>query len=225
MKVIQIHSLIRTKRKSISLVIDDKARLIVRAPVKTNFHEIEKFILDKSKWIEQKQRLVRERLRQQPKKRFEAGEEFLFLGKLYKLKISNNGKYIFEFNKQNFILSKNHQSNARNLFIRWYKLQAYRIFKTKAEHYASKARLSYNQIKLSDADKRWGSCTSGRNLNFNWRLVMAPSKIIDYVIIHELAHLKELNHSKKFWALVERLCPNYLKYKQWLDDNGHLLNV
>ncbi|MEM3513203.1 MAG: M48 family metallopeptidase, partial [Thermoplasmata archaeon] len=79
------------------------------------------------------------------------------------------------------------------------------------------------KIKITSGKTRFGSCTSKGYINLSWRLVLAPPEIIDYVIVHELAHLKEPNHSKKFWAVVEKFIPDYKTKRKWLKENGHLL--
>ena len=100
-----------------------------------------------------------------------------------------------------------------------YKEQARVLFAQRCELYASRMGVSYERIALSNASTRWGSCSPKGNLRFNWRLVMAPSEVIDYVIVHELAHLKELNHSRRFWALVEAVLPSYRASKKWLREH------
>ena len=85
--------------------------------------------------------------------------------------------------------------------------------------------VSYNSINLSGAKHRWGSCYPGGNLRFNWRLIMAPKNIVDYVVVHELAHLAEPNHSKRFWAVVEKAFACHREAKEWLKDNQLRLNI
>ncbi|MBI4687875.1 MAG: M48 family metallopeptidase [Nitrospirae bacterium] len=91
--------------------------------------------------------------------------------------------------------------------------------------YSSLSGLKYNRVKISDAQKRWGSCSAKGNLNFSWRLIMSPIRVIDYVVIHELAHLEERNHSKKCWNKVKIMLPDYEQYKEWLKENKHLLDI
>ncbi len=84
--------------------------------------------------------------------------------------------------------------------------------------------ISYNKFRLSSAKTRWGSCSRKRNINLNWRLIFAPPGILDYVIMHELSHLTHMNHSKAFWAHVERMMPDYKTHRAWLKKNGRLLS-
>lgn len=89
--------------------------------------------------------------------------------------------------------------------------------------YAERMQVSYKRITIRDQKTRWGSCSAAGNLNFNWRLVMAPGEVLDYVVIHELAHRIEMNHSAAFWRIVEEEMPDYRKYRNWLKQNGRFL--
>jgi len=94
--------------------------------------------------------------------------------------------------------------------------QAKQLIPQRVEHYAKLYNINYNKIKITSAKKRWGSCSARGNLNFSWRLVLTPPEIIDYVVIHELCHVVHHNHSKRFWALVAQICPNYKACRKWL---------
>ncbi len=98
--------------------------------------------------------------------------------------------------------------------------KAKKIIPDQVEYYACIIGVKYNRITIKHQATRWGSCSAKGNLNFNCLLVLCPPEVCDYVIIHELCHLKELNHSPRFWAEVEKYCPNYKTHKQWLKDNG-----
>ena len=87
-------------------------------------------------------------------------------------------------------------------------------------YYAEKLGVSYGKITLRQQKTRWGSCSSEKNLNFNWKLILAPPEVLDYVVVHELCHLKEMNHSKAFWDEVGKVMPEYETYKLWLKENG-----
>lgn len=106
---------------------------------------------------------------------------------------------------------------------KWYRKEAAAVFGEKAEEFAQALSVSFQDIRIKDQKSRWGSCSSKRNMNFNWRLLMAPEPVCDYVIIHELCHLVYMNHSPDFWNLVESVCPDYRQYKKWLKENGKQL--
>lgn len=106
---------------------------------------------------------------------------------------------------------------------RLYRESAREIFRAKAEYYSGVMGVTFGRIAVRDQKTRWGSCSARGNLNFNWRLILAPAGVLDYVVVHELAHRREMNHSARFWAVVEKAMPDYRKYKKWLAENGRNL--
>ena len=115
-------------------------------------------------------------------------------------------------------------SNNLNLAIeQWYRTQAKVLIKKRVDELSPQMGLTYNRIIIRGQKTRWGSCSNKRNLSFNWKLIMTPEPVIDYVIIHELAHLEEMNHTKSFWALVKKHCSRWHEHRRWLRENGKLL--
>lgn len=106
---------------------------------------------------------------------------------------------------------------------KWYRKEAFAIISRKAEEFAGLLSADFKMIRIKDQKSRWGSCSSKGNLNFNWRIIMAPEVVCDYVIIHELCHLVFMDHSAHFWNLVESICPDYRQCKKWLKEKGNLL--
>lgn len=106
--------------------------------------------------------------------------------------------------------------------IRYRKL-AGQVLARKVEHYARQMQVTFGRITVRDQKTRWGSCSAKGNLNFNWRLVLAPEEVLDYVVVHELAHRKEMNHSQRFWSQVENVMPDYRSRRLWLKENGDFL--
>lgn len=111
----------------------------------------------------------------------------------------------------------------RNALIMWYRKEAAKIIREKAAEFAEKLSVNFMGIHIKDTKSRWGSCSSKGNLNFSWRLVMAPEQVLEYVVIHELCHLRYMDHSEKFWNLVSEFCPAYKQYRKWLRDYGDRL--
>ncbi len=212
----------RTNRKTIAIQITEEGKLIVKAPLDASDEVIRRVVLKNRKWIESKLKEVLSRPRA-GKKEFVNGESFLYLGRPYKLHIVENQEEPLRF-ENGFYLSKKFLHCAREVFIAWYKEAALEKISQRVEFYAKMAGLKYGRIRITDAQRRWGSC-SGNNLNFSWRLIMAPLSAIDYVVVHELAHIEEKNHSKRFWRKVQSLMPDYEKYHQWFKENGHLLKL
>lgn len=129
--------------------------------------------------------------------------------------------------KSDWIAERQKQQKNRKRFtpeeITVYRNQARKIFPERIRYYEPLLGVRANQIHIKDQKTRWGSCSSKGNINLNWRLILAPQEVMDYVIIHELCHLKEMNHSKAFWELVEQICPDYRERKKWLKENADKL--
>ena len=224
MAEITISKIIRSQRRTIALQVCPDATVIIRAPVKTSDTYINRFVQSKQSWIARKQEFVRQQISSTKDKEFVTGEEFLYLGEPYKLYLEPIQRAPLVFNKA-FHLAQKRQSRAGPEFIKWYKQQARTIITARVNFYSMPAGLEYRKIKISSAQKRWGSCSRSNNLNFSWRLVMAPEPVIDYVVAHEVAHLEHKNHSRNFWNKVMTLDPDYKQHRKWLKVNGHLLKL
>ena len=221
---IDIEQIVRTKRKTIALQLTDDATLIVRAPFDVSHETIMKVIVRHKKWIEKKKKYLEARDPKYSPREFVNGEGFLYLGRYYRLNIVNSQEVPLKF-EDGFYLSKEALPQARELFINWYKKMAYSKISERVQWYAKKGGFKYNKVNITNAKKRWGSCSVKRNLNFSWRIIMAPLRVLDYVVIHELAHLQEKNHTKAFWNKVKILMPDYKQQDNWLKKNGYLLRL
>ena len=125
---------------------------------------------------------------------------------------------IIEGNTLNIHLGTDHDK-LNQFVIQWYKQQAADIIKEKADKLCKRFGLSYHRLSIRSQRTRWGSCSYNGNLNFNWKLIMGPEPVVDYVVIHELMHLEEMNHTGKFWKLVAELCPRWREHKKWLREH------
>lgn len=151
------------------------------------------------------------------------GELFPYLGQEYRLEIRRYLSYKkpgvkLEENKLVVLTATAEEAVVEAALKRWYVEQAGRIIKERVHYYQQMIQEPIESIRIKDVRSRWGSCSSKRNLNFNWRLVMAPLEVLDYVVVHELCHLKEMNHSKAFWNLVEGILPEYKRLRDWLKE-------
>jgi len=144
----------------------------------------------------------------------------MFLGKKLPVEAVQSDKLKLEFLTNKFVLQlgEHKYNDVRAELKRWYVKQAKKILPELVEEFGYS-----NKITIRGQKTRWGSCSSQGNLNFNWRLMMAPLDVIKYVVLHELTHLKHMNHSSRFWLAVRDACPEYVKYKSWLKKNGRLL--
>lgn len=222
---IQIDRIIRSRRRSIGLEISNNARLIVRAPLLVSTRQINRIVIEKKIWILRKQQEARKKLDQIPQKKYTPGEQFLFLGNEYPLILAKGQGIPFLYRENKFHITPESLSEARILFKVWYCKQALDIFTERISRYHRLSGIRCRQLHISNARKRWGSCSTRGNLYMNWRLIMAPLKVIDYVVVHELVHIRENNHSRAFWDRVEQLIPNYREQRNWLKRQGHLLNL
>jgi predicted metal-dependent hydrolase len=216
----------RKRRKTISLHIKEDGKIVIYTPFRTPKWEIEKFIEEKQSWIVEKTS-EREKKIKEVEKTFLPGEKFLYLGEWYPLEIqeSSNKKPPLTLAFGKFILHPDHLAQARDLFCNWYKKEAKERIIERVGHYSDRFQLFPEGIKITSARSRWGSCSRDNRLSFSWRIIMASLTVIDYVLIHELVHIREKNHSKKFWDYLESILPDYRKHRSWLRENGHLLQI
>lgn len=218
--------LIRSKKrkKTISLRIKEDGRIVLYVPYHTPKGEIEGFIKRKESWvikkISEKERSIKE-----TEKTFIPGEKFFYLGESYPLEIreSDHPKPSLKLSFGKFILDQDHIEKAKDLFTQWYKREAKEKIAGRIDYYSNRLHLFPKGIKITSAKRRWGSCSRDNRLSFSWRMIMAPLTIIDYILIHELAHIKEKNHSRRFWRYLESILPDYRRQRLWLKENGHRL--
>ena len=200
--------------------------MVIRAPFHTPKWEIERFIERKHSWIVGKLS-EKEKQAKQAQKPFLPGEKFLYLGERYPLEIreSHHKESPLRLSFGNFVLQKDCVENARDLFVEWYKKEAEEKIAERINYYSRNVHLFPKGIRITSAKSRWGSCSRDNRLSFSWRIVMASLAVMDYILIHELVHIREKNHSAKFWATLESILPDYRKHRLWLRENGHLLEL
>lgn len=211
------YQLERRDRRTIGLKITDNG-LVVHAPKRIFDFQLQKVLKQKAGWIAKK--LEARRKNYLPPVNWVNNEVLHFLGHDITLLItanSQNRQPVFDQNNLSISLHKSNDIEAvKRKTIQWYKNQAMQDFSRRLEIFATKLGVPTPLLRLSNAKSRWGSCTSKGDLRLNWRLLQAPPHIINYVICHELAHLKEMNHSAKFWAVVGSIFPDYKKAEKEL---------
>ncbi len=212
----------RKRKKTISLQIDTDLRITVYAPSFTPAEEISRFVEEKRNWIDKslrRQSLLNEGRRQRS---YTSGELFYYLGRAYPLEayydpLEDRGVTLR--NECFFLNCPDEQSMRKYYFVCWYKDRAMRHISRRLEHYSSMLGLVHGGMRITAAQRRWGSCSESNRLAFSFRLVMAPPEVIDYVVVHELAHILQKNHSSKFWNLVLEVLPDYRMHRRWLREN------
>ncbi len=214
------YKLIRRFRKTVLIRITDEAEVEVFAPKKLDVRAIDEFVAEKRDWIEQKLKSAREVLE---KRRLYRMQTLDFLGKEYPVKIYDGPSVLFDGDC--FLLPDVEESEKRALAKAWYKKQARELLARRAVLFAEKMGCTYASLKVTSARKRWGSYTAKNNLNFSWRLILAPGDAIDYVVIHELAHAKFKKHDRAFYDFVSSYCENYKEREKILRQLGAKLSV
>ena len=214
--------IIRSYRKSLSLTISKEGELIVHAPKRLNMNEILKFISEKEKWIVTKQKEIQDKL--YINKSIINYEEFLFLGNKYQIQTINGLKKV-ELAENQILVPNGEKLDILNKLRKWYILNASKILKERIEYFSDIMQIDFATIKISNSKSRWGSCDSLRNIKLNFRLIMLPHKVIDFVIIHELAHILEFNHSKDFYRIIQTIMPNYKIQQRYLKNHDYVLRL
>jgi len=200
--------LIRSKRKTLSIKISKDAELLVKAPLYLSEHIIKDYINSKKDWILEKQRMVKRFNDKKSKFSLNYGDKVLFRGKEYTIRCDFKNKIYFQDDSL-YLPSNLKESDVKLFIIKLYKLLAKKHLNERVNHYKNIMRVSPKLVKVNSASTRWGSCSSKGSLNFSWKIIFAKDEQIDYVVVHELAHMKELNHSKYFWDEVRFVLPDY----------------
>lgn len=221
----KIDQLVRSHRKTIAIIVRVDGKIIVRAPLRTSEARIMAFVAEKQPWIESRLAQVQLRQEQIRPRLYQVGEVLPYLGHLFPLVLVDGVRPALSFTGDEFRLSKSAQTDAPQLFAAWYQKQACQVIDVRVKLYTQRFHLEYTRLRISSARTRWGSCSTSGTLSFTWRLVMAPLEVIDYVVIHELAHLVEHNHSQRFWNRVAAMMPGFQQHLKWLKANGSMLTL
>jgi predicted metal-dependent hydrolase len=224
-------SIIRSARrkKTIALSIEPTGYVLVRAPINTPYPRLTQIVKSKAKWIIRRLGSLDNTL-PPVKKEFVSGESFPLLGRHVRLKVlqdSDVNKPVVRMHRGRIkvivnTINDNGKSSIeiKDAITKWYRLQAAKRIPERTKVYSKKMGLEEPKVFIRDQQKRWGSCNSKGILRFNWRIIMAPMSLIDYVVVHEICHLKYMNHSKLFWKYLGMIMPDYEKRERSLKENG-----
>jgi len=204
--------LIRSKRKTIGLYIRDGV-LEVRAPLVMPKRDIDMLLVSKEKWLQDNLVKSKEWLQRRKEICLNYGDFILYLGQRYPI-VSGE---VRGFDGEAFYMPPSLSSEEiKATCIKCYRSLAKRHLANRVHEFSQKMSVMPSSIKITSAKTRWGSCSSKKSINFSWRLIMMESDVVDYVVVHELAHLIEMNHSKRFWEIVEAVLPDYKQRKKRL---------
>ncbi|KUO51475.1 MAG: hypothetical protein APF76_14015 [Desulfitibacter sp. BRH_c19] len=192
------------------------------------------FLLAKKDWVIKHVQSSCKDFNQLPKRKYESGESYPYRGRNYMLQIENApiNKILIKAGVNVLIITipylldiSKRPEAIKEALLNWYKNQARIVFKEKLDYYSEIIGVEYASFRIKEQKTRWGSCSSKRNINLNWKVILAPNEVIDYIIVHELAHLSNMNHSTEFWELVAKYVPDYNSQKRWLKKNGISLSI
>lgn len=213
----------RSKRKTLSLSVLKDGSVVVKAPISMRDETINRFVEEKQNWIKDKLFIVNK-----TKVKFDDivhYQKFLLYGNKYSLLLSDVKKIETNDYFQIVMPQKIEREKILKTLKGWYKKVARQVLFDRLSYIESKIKLKSTTMKIGDSKGRWGSCNSKGVISFNWRVIMLPPEIIDYVIVHELCHLVEMNHSKSFWKLVETFLPKAPELKVAIKEYGFLLTL
>lgn len=206
-----------TKRRSIGLQINDQG-LTVSMPLRASEKWLNSVLQEKAQWVVDK--LENWQVKKPPVQKWADGEAILFRGETFTLRILQGLLKTPPLLTANelivCVVDVSKQDSAKRKIMQWYRVEAARVFEECVAHFAPFMNVSPSAIKLSSACTQWGSCTVQGVVRLNWQLVTMPLHLIDYVVVHELAHLQQMNHSPAFWRVVESVCPDYLNMRKEL---------
>lgn len=230
-----VYSVKRTRRKkTIALQVRPDLQVVILAPPFLRDNAVKEIIQKRAGWIVEKQRKLKRIQADVPKKEFVSGEALSYLGRQYRLKVVRmddekgapcrlvNGRFIVEVDRR--LPDRTVVSVVREKLIAWYRGRAEVKIRERIRAYMALIGKVPKEVLIGNQEKRWGSCSRSGILRLNWKIIMAPISVVDYVVIHELCHLLHPNHWEKFWQTVESIIPNYKQKRAWLRNNNAMLS-
>lgn len=222
------YQIIKTSRIKTSEVIVDADTITVRTPYGKDNIAIQRIVLGKAKWILRKQKEYRETVPQITKPSFKENTSLPYLGKNYSVQINRKqAKSSIEMIDGKFLVQTKSSKISKNVFKElyenWLMEQAQNIFEDKVKSYSKKVGVKVKGVTIKNLRNRWGSLTKGSTININLNLIKAHEGVIDYIVLHELCHLKVEGHSHHYWDLLHKFMPDYYDKVEWLKVNGNNL--
>ncbi len=216
-------SIIRERRKTLKIVITESGELQLVAPLNMTLNKIEELVSTKQKWIVSKlHKTTTDNIKNKLLLNY---NQTLICGEIYDIKGYSGGKIVVE-GSNILIPDKFYKNNTQIRNIKkWYKQLAEQIVSNRLEQLKNATKISYKSLKICDSKAKWGSCDNFKNIKINWRVVMLPHKAIDMVLLHELVHIIEFNHSKDFYSILAKYMPDWRNQRKILKGNNFLLKL
>ena len=220
-----------SRRKTVELSVERNGEVILYTPENADRQKLEYLVLEKMLWIYRQLGRKEEELHNLPEKEFVSGEGFYYRGRKYKLKLldetvpGQKNAGLLQWQNGRFLLPRSLAPNGREAFIAWYSKHAEAWIPNRVQLLRGRVGVTPASISIRDLGFRWGSCTQSNKLFFHWRLMLLPIEQIDYLILHELVHLLEHNHSQAFYMQLQCVAHEYELHEEWLRRNGDRYNL
>jgi predicted metal-dependent hydrolase len=209
--------------KHVRLEVRSETDLTVVVPKSYDVRQVTHLLQAKKGWILSKLAKYGKLRPPRAEKELRSGDTIPYLGRRLEVVIRQNPSNAdsVRLERGSFVVNLRDGKGRLELVLeQWYRMQAANVIRGKTDSLSARLGLTYNRLIIRGQKTRWGSCSQKGNLSFNWKLIMVPEPVIDYVIVHELTHLKEMNHTKRFWELVGEHCPQWRDHRRWLKDHG-----
>ena len=210
----------KSDRKTTSIYIERDGTVSVLAPAPFELDKIEQIIEKKRSWVYRNLAEWEDLNRTRVHRQYVNGESFMYLGRQYRLQLVDEQDVPLTFKQGQFFLLKSAVECAPEHFKQFYKAKLQKKLQERLKIYSPKVAKQPAMVKVMELKNRWGSCSAKGVLNFNWKCAMLPTTVLDYVVVHELAHIEQPDHSATFWRAVEKVMPGYEEQKAWLKFNG-----
>ncbi len=214
------YNLRRSDRKTASIYIERDGRISVLAPRAWTDIQIERVLERKRPWIYRGLAEWEDLNTARVTREFVNGEGFLYFGSTYRLHLIEKQKDPIVFKNGYFQMRSDVASSAYDAFKEFYREKGLTKIRARVRYYQAKMGVTPSAVKVLDLKNRWASCSPNGNLNFHWKCAMAPIKILDYIAVHELGHIKYKRHTEAFWNCVDKVMPDFRERKDWLRRNG-----
>ncbi|MCH7584458.1 MAG: M48 family metallopeptidase [Acidobacteria bacterium] len=208
------------RRKTLGITIDRDHSVYAVAPPHASLRDIEDFVVSRADWIFEKLEARRRDGPDLPERRYVPGEGFPFLGRHYRLLLTDTQTVPLKLDRDRFMLLRSERLRGRAHFIDWYSARAQPFLEKRAARYIPRMGVSPADISVRDLGYRWGMWTPEDRVRFHWACILLPTRVIDYLVVHELAHFAEAAHTGEFWRVVERVLPDQASRRAWLAANA-----
>lgn len=210
----------QSKRKTTSIFIERDGSVSVLAPEGYDAEKIEQILEQKRSWIYRNLAEWEDLNRTHVERQFVSGERFPYLGSNYRLKLVDDQQEDLILKNGYFLMRRDRADRGMELFKHFYRNKGLSRVTKRVTYYAPKLGVDYRTVRVMELQHHWASCSTKGDLNFHWRCLMAPLSVLDYIVVHELAHRLHRNHNAAFWDAVDKVLPDYQKQVSWLKHNG-----